>query len=53
MMFKLEDFDPTLEELRLTNSMPEQVAIGYVRARRRDRARPAANLLWEIFGGRG
>lgn len=35
-MMTLEDFRPSQEETDLTEDMPEQVAIGYIRARRKD-----------------
>lgn len=47
-MMVLEDFRPMPEELSLTEGMPEQVAIGFIRARRKDqlqRSRSWANYL--------
>lgn len=40
-MMKLEDYKPTQAEEILTEDMPEQVAIGYIRAKRRDDLRKA------------
>lgn len=38
-MMKLEELRPTQLEELITQDMPEQVAIGYIRARRKDQMR--------------
>jgi hypothetical protein len=59
-MMNLDDFRPSEAELEATDGMPEQVAIGFIRASRRamggrrryDRSyTPAGDLLHRIFGG--
>jgi hypothetical protein len=40
-MQTLDDYKPTSEEEELTKDMPEQVALGYIRARRKDMMRRA------------
>lgn len=44
-MNTLEDYRPTQAETEMTSQMPEQVAIGFIRAKRRDDLKRVKDMI--------
>ena len=49
-MIDLAMVNPSKEEKELTKNMPDQVAIGYIKAKRKKEGNPVPNI-GDLFGG--